>query len=106
MPTNEAEVQPQRTKLCIRAGKADWIGIAYVDAPTAIDPSKIYEYVSASALEDFRRRAIEAVRALDCNASDMQSAVVHQLQSLPVTSERVDDKCCDAAIHPHPNPYD
>lgn len=70
-----------------------------VDVGTNFDPGtalarlhKIYE----EAATDFRLRAIEAVRALDCNAGDIQSAAVYQLQSLPATSEEVGHDAAEA----------
>lgn len=51
MTTDEHKEQArdsERIKVCVRAGKEDWIGVAY--APETADPSAIHEYVSASAL--------------------------------------------------------
>ena len=36
---------PERIRVCIRAGKADWIGVAYADETA--DPDAIHEYVRA-----------------------------------------------------------
>lgn len=53
---------PERIRVCVRAGRADWIGVAYADETA--DPSAIHEYVRADSspvaqpLNDVQAKAI------------------------------------------------
>lgn len=54
---------PERIRVCIRAGKADWIGVAYADETA--DPDAIHEYIRAQLpTADAEGVALEVVRSL------------------------------------------
>lgn len=48
---------PKQIRVCIRAGKEDWIGVAY--AAETSDPSKIHEYIREDLAVATRKNAIE-----------------------------------------------
>lgn len=57
----ERDEAPERIRVCVRAGKEDWIGVAY--AAGTSDPSKIHEYVSidllATRVQEAREEALK-----------------------------------------------
>jgi hypothetical protein len=63
-----AQEPPERIRVCVRAGKSDWIGIAY--APNASQPDTIVEYVRADlatrtpASPDVEQVAEQVARAI------------------------------------------
>lgn len=95
VPINEAEVPPQ---IWILRADIEDDCLAGASLFTEKPRGESVEYVPASALESFRRRAIEAVRALEtewrCMFRDptcysAADQIADRLQSLPAISEEV-----------------